>query len=362
MTGEKVPEQLPGLPDLESLTREVVDSCSCSRQRAIAALQCSDDDIEQAKRHEWTRAKYYQPRSARSSRSQIPAAKDWTGFDAAATSSSLLDPTEADILTPDGSGSDPTSLDRAQRSALPRTPETPDAGYTLVGRGANSDEQSQQLKRYRLHRDSGYADWDFILPILPYPDQPSTAEGAVARPFDLLNLVRGIQHGVPRGDVIGYLADYSGTTVERGINDSVEGFPAIFYVVARNDEALLRAWVARGGDVSAVHTASGVPLLAFAIAQSEIIQQDTTMLLAALLGLDAPSEAIPPEFYTPYHHDLPANGPSLERANNGAACGHAPPVWCSPATSRRLARTANLSQRYYLWRAARLSPTTARSR
>ena len=154
-----------------------------------------------------------------------------------------------------------------------------------------------------------------------------------------------------------HLADYSRVTVEREINDEIKGFPSIFYIVARNDEILLRMWAAHGGNVSAVHGASRVPLVAFVIAQSEMIQQDTTMLLAVLLGLGAPPDAIPPAFYTPYHQDLPADGPNLQGS------GHDPvPVWCTVATSRRLARTANLGQRYYLNSAARLVPTTARSR
>jgi len=172
-----------------------------------------------------------------------------------------------------------------------------------------------------------------------------------------LNLVRGIQHGASQGDVARHLADYSRVTVEREINDEIKGFPSIFYIVARNDEILLRMWAAHGGNVSAVHGASRVPLVAFVIAQSEMIQQDTTMLLAVLLGLGAPPDAIPPAFYTPYHQDLPADGPNLQGS------GHDPvPVWCTVATSRRLARTANLGQRYYLNSAARLVPTTARSR
>ncbi|KXX78174.1 ATP-dependent Clp protease ATP-binding subunit ClpL [Madurella mycetomatis] len=324
--GEKMPEQPLGLPVRENPIREAMNNCS-SRKRAIAALQLdpteanSDDEPQLSKRYQLSRDSGYVESK------QLEDAVNATDKALASTKG-------------DGARESP-NLSITSTSILASF-----LGVQSVSSGAKA----------------AVTDWDFILPTLPYPDQPNTTEEAGPRPFDILNLVRDIQHGAARGDIARYLADHKGTTVERGINDSVEGFPAIFYVVARNDEALLRIWVAHGGDVSAVHSASGAPLLAFAIVQSEIIQQDTTMLLAALLGLGAPSEAVPPEFYTPYHHDLPVDGPILKRASNGAAGGHAPPVWCTPATSRRLARTANLGQRYYLWRAARLTQATTRSR
>jgi len=202
-------------------------------------------------------------------------------------------------------------------------------------------------------------EWDFVLPSLPLPEVLAPGDDDGHKPLNLVNLVRNIRHGASLKYIQDHLADYGEAVAKREINGIIEGFPAIFYVVARNNEAILRIWAAYGGNVAAVHEASRVPLLAFAIVHSETIQEDTTMVVATLLGLGAPPDAIPQEFYTPYYIDLPVNGPGL---NGQESAGDKRRIWCTKTTRRKLAKTANLSQRYYLWRATKLKRATIRPR
>jgi hypothetical protein len=215
-------------------------------------------------------------------------------------------------------------------------------------------------------RNGGYSgdgeerkEWNFVLPSLPRPETLAPGDGDRQGPFNLVDLVRNVQHGAGLKHIQDYLADYDETTVKSEINGTVEGFSAIFYAVATNDEGIVRTWAAYGGDVSAVHEASKVPLLAFAIVHSETIQEDTTNMVATLLGLGASPKVIPPEFYTPYYQDLPVDGPTPKRLESVVDESK---MWCTKAARRKLAKTANLSQRYYLERAAKLKKATVRPR
>jgi hypothetical protein len=212
------------------------------------------------------------------------------------------------------------------------------------------------------HQDGGSPDehdvqheWDFVLPTLLHPEV-RTPEDEAHYPFDPKFLMENIQHGASPRFVQNYLANYDAKLIRRQLNCEIEGFPAIFYVVARNDEEMLRDWVRFGGDVNAFHEESKTPLVAFAIVHSETIHKDMTLVVATLLGLGATPEVIPIEFYTSYFDDLPIDGPEAIDESNPAT------AWCTTAARKRLGRTFNLSQRYYLWRATKLKKVSARSR
>lgn len=79
----------------------------------------------------------------------------------------------------------------------------------------------------------------------------------------------------------------------------------MFYAAATNDAEVFRTWVKYGGDVGAIHEASGVPLLAFTILQSETLQTGPALTVATLPSHEASYNVIPVAFYTPYWRDLP---------------------------------------------------------
>lgn len=137
----------------------------------------------------------------------------------------------------------------------------------------------------------------------------------------------------------------------------VHGFPGIFFAAATNSEPILRTWIAHGGDVQAVHESSKGPLLAFAIIHSEIIQTDAMLTVTTLLSLGASPVAIPARFYTPYHQDLLGSGPASSHLTDTVNESHR---WCTEAATLKLARTANLTHRYYLEKAAHIKEPSDR--
>lgn len=200
--------------------------------------------------------------------------------------------------------------------------------------------------------------WDFVLPVIPPrtaslgPDPTDEYEA-----FNLRELVAWMQYGASLRAIQQYLGRFDDVTVREHINNNVEGFPAMFYVVETNKEDILKLWISYGGRVSATHDQSKVPLLAFAIMNSERIQSDTTLMTATLLSLGAPPDLIPSAFYSPYLKDLPDSGPSNESLED---LTDEQKSWCKDVARGKLARTCSLSQRYYLERAAKTKKPSRR--
>jgi len=202
-------------------------------------------------------------------------------------------------------------------------------------------------------------EWNFILPEIPPPPTLTPGVGEGNDGFSLRDLIGAIQHGIDIRFVTEYLAYYDPEFIRRHLCDTLEGFPSIFFAVGTNSEVLIRMWIAFGADVSAIHEASGVPLLAFAIMNSEQLDDpDTTLTVSTLLSLGAAPQVIPSPFYTPFIQDLPDNGPSDESLK--ADIEDEANSWCTPAARRKLARTANITQRYYLERASKTKKPSSR--
>jgi hypothetical protein len=201
-------------------------------------------------------------------------------------------------------------------------------------------------------------EWNFILPEIPPPPSLTPGVGEGNDGFSLRDLVGAIQHGIDIRFVTEYLAYYDSDVIRRHLCDTLEGFPSIFFAVGTNNETLIRRWHEFGADVSAIHCASKVPLLAFAIMNSEQLDTDTTLTVSTLLSLGAVPEVIPSSFYTPFIQDLPDNGPSDESLKNDME--DKTNSWCTPAARAKLARTANITQRYYLERASKTKKPSSR--
>lgn len=197
-----------------------------------------------------------------------------------------------------------------------------------------------------------------MLPVIPpsttslEPDLTDEYEA-----FNLRELVARMQYGTSLRAIQQYLGRFNDDTVRKHINNDIEGFPAMFYVVETNKEDILRLWISYGGNISAIHEPSKVPLLAFAIMHSENIQSDTTLMTATLLSLGASPDLIPSAFYSPYLQDLPEHGPSNDSLKN---LTDEQKSWCTDVARGKLARTCSLSQRYYLERAAKTKKPSRR--
>lgn len=172
-----------------------------------------------------------------------------------------------------------------------------------------------------------------------------------------------MQHGDSFDKIETYLRWYEDKTISNNINGLVEGFPAMFYAVATNNDQIIRAWVDLGGDVNATCSPRGgpkrVPLLAFAIINSENIRNETTLTVATLLSLGAHPKVIPKSFFIPFDNDLPDEGPD---ENDLKDLKDKNKKWCTPAARAKLTRCLNLSQRYFLEKAVKTKKPSIRHR
>ncbi|KAK5687476.1 hypothetical protein LTS10_001614 [Elasticomyces elasticus] len=306
----------------------VVTDCGCSEERAIELLTRANHDIKTAIKLHKLQTKY---------RTNVNSATS----QAATPSSQHSGPLLTTISSPEAE--EPA---RSNHAASPGA--TPPHHHTF----------GQHTGPHHHQHTVDIPDWDFVLPVVP-PRSTSLAPNdfAAYEHFDTRELVAWTQYGSNISAVEQYLCRFDPTIVRNHINDSVEGFPAMFYVVETNKEDILRLWVYHGGNVCVAHEPTKAPLLAFAIMHGENIRADTTLMTATLLSLGASPALIPSAFYSPYLQDLPDHGPSDENLQDLTLEQQ---IWCKNAARGKLARSCSLSQRYYLDRAAKSERPTRR--
>ncbi|KAH0543129.1 hypothetical protein FGG08_002555 [Glutinoglossum americanum] len=206
--------------------------------------------------------------------------------------------------------------------------------------------------------------WDFKLPIIELDETEDNRfpdEGAAPGPFSIEKVINGLQNGLTNARLKTYLSYYNGqpAALASYLNAEVEDYPAIFYAVATNDEAIVRTWADHGGDVNVIEDNYNIPLLAFAILTTEHCDEDTTDVLTALLSLGADASVIPNAFFTPYLTDLPAKGPTRESLTD---IDDDKRDWCKDYIRPKLAAALNLSQRYFLDKTLRTEQPSFRHR
>ncbi|CAJ2513917.1 Uu.00g020360.m01.CDS01 [Anthostomella pinea] len=223
--------------------------------------------------------------------------------------------------------------------------ETDDSGAV---RNGGPQEAEQQLRRYlRLPRVTAPA--GLVEPGMYGPEV-----------FMLENVVGAIQQGKSAETVRKYLSYYHELDedfLRVGINAKVKGFPAIFYVVERNDTQLIRYWIRYGGDPNATYGPDAFPLLAFAILHRARTRIQATRTVEVLLSFGASPLTIPAAYYIPFNRDLPEAGPSEEELSEDGD-----KLWCTPSVRITLAFSLNLTQRYRLYQARQTKPSSGRER
>lgn len=253
------------------------------------------------------------------------------------------------------SQSNPDDLVMGQHSATESNSES-SSHYTA------NEEQTRGKAVAKDVPDSSI--WDFRLPSLVSLGtlQPGGIDGTVL--FSISGLLGAIQHGMSYEEVETYLNHYNRSNpqlVSEAINDTVEGVPAMFYIIVANNDAILRLFAKLGGNINATYGIPPVPLLAFAIMNSKISEKDTTAVVATLLSLGADGYAIPKPFYCPYDEDLPSEGPPEASLKETWEAGKT--LWCQPSPVRKLfAEAINITQRYYLYRSSQLAKPTERQK
>lgn len=201
------------------------------------------------------------------------------------------------------------------------------------------------------------ADWDFVLPRISMKSSIVPGHADFSDSFDLENLIGAMQAGANEQILENYMGYFDHRTVRREINRSIQGFPCIFYAIETNNDWIVRKFIALGADVNAIHEELRVPLLAFAIMHSETIRADTTHVVATLLSLGASTSSIPAAFYTPYCQDPPDETSDLDSLGDVSTDTR---KWLTTSARARLSRSANLTQRYNLERAAKTKKPSMR--
>ncbi len=190
---------------------------------------------------------------------------------------------------------DPLTLESDQTPDGILTPASGNENDGALGDG--SEETSDTTS------DSLPAKWDFVLPDTPHPGLliPGMAHGQPSTNFIFDDVVGAVIHGASSQTVQPYLAYYGDKVVRPYMQADINGFPSIFYAVGSNNVDMVRLWISYGASVSAVHKATGVPLLAFAIVNAENLEgRYTTAMVATLTGLDASPRVIPEHLYTTF--------------------------------------------------------------
>lgn len=270
--------------------------------------------------------------------------------------SSNIQPEEPlDVETPEAI---PTEETQASPTVDHSAPEQTLDSDPLVDPPNNVDEQVSPEVPEEDKEPPTPPEWDYALPRLT-PPTDLAYDGIET--FSFRDLVAAMQNNVGFGKIQSYISSYDDKTFSKAVKkEKVLGFPSIFYAVETNDDLIIRLWVSHGGDIHSVHEASGVPLLAFAVFNSDNIHRHTTLAVATLLSLGASPKVFPKAFYTPFHKDLPEDGPDEEDLTDLTSPKR---KWCTSENARKkLARTLNLSQRYYLERATKLKRPSIRQR
>ncbi|KAL9122673.1 MAG: hypothetical protein Q9187_000770 [Circinaria calcarea] len=179
---------------------------------------------------------------------------------------------------------------------------------------------------------------------------------AKSQPFNSIFLALALQRMLNIEDIRLYVLNYPDEVIRGNINSPVVGCPPIFYAAARNESKAIQMLVEFGADPNSWSVTWNVPVLAFAIFQAVAGNQsmDTTNIVKTLLGAGAYPTMIPRSLWEDY-----TKTPELsEKATRKGI----DPSWCNAAFRCLLARTLNLSQRYYLWKANSLKPASARTK
>ncbi|XXH04174.1 hypothetical protein Hte_010587 [Hypoxylon texense] len=198
------------------------------------------------------------------------------------------------------------------------------------------------------------------LPSLPIPSTFAKNGPRDPHLFDLRELVGAIQAGYFDADgVRNYLGYYDKATWEANMNANIEGYPAIFYIVATNDVGIIREWIKHGGDPNVTWGPADFPLVAFSILSGGQTMLQASRTLATLLRFGADPRVIPKSFYDPYCRDLPEDGPVQEELDDMDDDNKR---WCTADMRAHLAKALTLTQRYDLYRASKVKPHSGREK
>ncbi|KAK7745128.1 hypothetical protein SLS62_009927 [Diatrype stigma] len=202
--------------------------------------------------------------------------------------------------------------------------------------------------------------WMPKLPILSVSDDFITSKTWNSSVFELRELLGAVQTGKFDGNSVHrYLRHYDKETLGLNLNAEIEGYPAMFYVIATKDISIIRQWIKHGGNPNVTCEPYAIPLIAFCIFIGGNTMRQATTTLATLLRFGADPRVIPKAFYDPFCRDLPEDGPVQEELQD---LQDENKRWCSEDVRSHLTKALNLSQRYDLYRSSKAKPHSNREK
>lgn len=184
---------------------------------------------------------------------------------------------------------------------------------------------------------------------LPTPPGPMLTAGALLTmaKFSAMELIRGIARPLQTSEIFGYVSKWKNQDVREEINSCYCGYSALYYACKTYDCELVRFLIETGADPS-LPAKHSVPLLAWIILQDD---PRSFKVVATLLSLGCSPATIPPDMYA----DIMKTPVEVI---NEEILRKTP--WCTRDLRTILARELNLTHRYLLNKASKLSPASPR--
>ena len=182
--------------------------------------------------------------------------------------------------------------------------------------------------------------------------------------FSIDDLAWAIQNGVGEEGIERYLAQHNEARVAVRLSQPVQvtpespAFPILYFAAQRNSPRIIKVLCKAGAKPSQKIEYScptfGIPLLAYTILSAEYKFVDTTETLVALLAAGANPHDVPIDIWQDYLRSPTKDGPQQLGPSETKE------AWCTTEAREALYRTANLLQRYSLWKAANIERPTVR--
>lgn len=180
-------------------------------------------------------------------------------------------------------------------------------------------------------------------------------------PFSPDTLAWALQQSFSFDQIQKYLESYKAEEVRGKLNVNIVtdniSLSVLFFAVERNCSKTVRLLLELGSSPNARIAPHSLPVLAFAILHAENDLTNTTEVVKTLLGLGASPHDIPKDMWVDY-----MKPPRAVRDVNHAPELGSNPQWCGPEYRAALARTLNLTQRYFLAKAATLKRPSDRAK
>ena len=209
----------------------------------------------------------------------------------------------------------------------------------------------------------------FVLPRVQlevkYIEDDFALQYAQQQPFSEITLAWAFQQAFSFEAIKDYIHNYPLGSVWKSLSLIVDDrrevslhakfASVLFYAVERNCPRSVRLLLELGADPNTAIYPYDMPVLAFAVLHAENECLNTTSVVTTLLGLGASSFCIPKDMWEDY-----LKVPRTEIPTSNQVDVDTRSSWCTPTFRAALSRTLNLTQRYFLAKAATLKPPSGR--